>query len=290
MQPFWPSHHASLSINIFGIMSVVRKRPAAAGLQQQPPLKRPAGAASQQEPAPCANAPRAPAAEVGLPDWFGEANTEAQQEVYLVTAAKLVNDKDQPESIGEQSPPPLRDPASLSKSEFRAALQDSIANPMYSHKRGGRPATRALELDFYMGVKEGKLEEQHHHAAIKLFEVKRSFLPFKLAMRWRWGIATHWSTSHTQLWSAVQYLHSTTPHKPVVDKRPELWTRDGRKVNLYEESQEPFQASAWNQRRENSISQPFAKKAKKDPFTKLDFSAVVLQHRLLTPNSVPCLP
>ena len=49
---------------------------------------------------------------------------------------------------------------------------------------------------------------------------------------------------------------------------------------------EPFQAPAWNQKRENKMSEPFAKKPKKDGFTKLDFSAVVLQHRLLTPNAV----
>ena len=34
------------------------------------------------------------------------------------------------------------------------------------------------------------------------------------------------------------------------------------------------------------LSEPYAKKPKKEPFTKLDFSAVVLHHRLLTPNAV----
>ena len=47
---------------------------------------------------------------------------------------------------------------------------------------------------------------------------------------------------------------------------------------------------AWNQRRETRMSEPFARKPKKEAFTKLDFTAIVLQHRLLTPSSVPCLP
>ena len=112
------------------------------------------------------------------------------------------------------------------------------------------------------------------------------FLPFKQALRRRWGIATYWNTSHTQLWSAIRYVHCTTQHKPVVDKRPEVWTRCGRKDHLYEESQEPFQAKAWNEHRERQISEPLVKKAKKECFTKLNFTATVLEHRLLTPNSL----
>ena len=221
-----------------------------------------------------------------MPDWYGEADAEQQNQVFLVSAAKLVNEKDEVKANEDPKPPPLRDPASITKEEFRKAMQDSIPHPMYDRKRGGRPPSRTLELDFYMGVKEGSADEQHHHAALKLHAAKHRFLPFKLAMRWRHGIATHWSTSHSQTWSAVRYLHCTTQHKQVVDRRPELWTRDGRKLNLHDESQEPFQAAAWNRRRESTTSEPFAKKPKKDGFTKLDFSALVLEHRLLTPNAV----
>ena len=262
---------------------VMRKRPAAAALLQ-PASKRPTARGSQQLSAPSPKPP--PALAPVLPDWYGESNEESQNQVYLVTAAKLVNEKEQVEHVGEQAPPPLKDPASISKLEFRTALQDSIANPIRDRKRGGRPSTRTLELDVYMGVMEGELGKQHHHAALKLFDANHRFLPFKAAMRWRHGIATHWSTSHTQLWSTVRYLHCTTAHKPAVDRRPELWTRDGRKLNLHDEAQEPFQAGAWNKKRENRMSEPFAKKPKKDGFNKMDFTAIVLQHRLLTPNAV----
>ena len=151
---------------------------------------------------------------------------------------KLDNDN------AEETPPPLKDPSQISKADFLKAVKDSLANPFYDHKRGGRPPSRTLEIDVYVGVKEGEPGDQHLHAAVKLFNANHRFLPFKLAMRWRHGIATHWSTSHTQLWSTVRYLHCTTARKPVVDRQPTLWTRDGRKLNLHDESQEPFQASA----------------------------------------------
>ena len=213
--------------------SMLRKRPAAAGLGGRT-RKRPAAGGAPEEASLPLSAATLPIAE--KPEWYGEADPTVQIEVFLVTAAKLVNAEDCPEEGGEGEPPPLRDPATISKVEFREALQDSIAQPIYTHGRGGRPPSRTLELDVYVGVKEGKSGEQHHHAALKLFAAKHRFLPFKLAMRWRWGIATHWSSTHTQLWSAVRYLHCTTSHKPVVDKKPEIWTRDGRKLNLYEET------------------------------------------------------
>ena len=154
-------------------------------------------------------------------------------------------------------------------------MQDCIQKPMYDQARGGRPPSNALEIDVYVGVKEGKAGNEHHHVALRLFGGKHRFLPFKMALRWRWGIATHWSTSHTQLWSAVRYIHATTPHKQIVDKRPEICCRDGRtKLNLFEESQEPWNAPAWKRNREDTLSDPLHKKSKKDAFTKLDFSAI----------------
>ena len=150
----------------------VRKRPAAAAGVQQSACKRPAAAESQQLPAPST---KPPDMKTELPDWYGEANAESQNQVFLVTAAKLVNEEDQTQNVEDETPPPLRNPSTITKLEFRAALQDAIANPMYEHKRGGRPPTRKLELDVYVGVMEGELGEKHHHAALKLFEGNHRF-------------------------------------------------------------------------------------------------------------------
>ena len=110
-------------------------------------------------------------------------------------------------------------------------------------------------------------------------------------MRERHGIATHWSTSHKQLWSAVRYVHCTTPAKPTVDREPLVWTRDNRSFDLPKNCNEPFQAEAWNRCRERRIADPYEKKTQKkqEPLqkvTKLDFSALILEQRLTTPNAV----
>ena len=92
-------------------------------------------------------------------------------------------------------------------------------------------------------------EPKHFHVAIKLTVFSR-FLPFKMALRMRSGFATHWSTSHSQWWSAVRYGAFATERKPHVDVTPLVWTASGKSLSLFEESQEPFNAAALKKRRE----------------------------------------
>lgn len=116
-----------------------------------------------------------------------EPDETAQISVYSVTGSKLLHRDD------AQPDPPLKDPASVSRRDFRLALQDSIANPVYEHVRGGRPPARTPELDLYIGAKEVsqvESEGEHHHAVLKFHQGKHRFLPFKLAMRRRHGLAT----------------------------------------------------------------------------------------------------
>ena len=282
--------------------AAVRKRPSASADSSLIPaaaaspnsggmflLKRPAGAAVRERPSASADStpasvPDAPPSSE-KPDWLDEPDEDVQNEVFLVTASKLLHGDD------ADADPPLKDPAGISKRDFRLALQDSISNPMYEQTRGGRTASRTPELDVYVGVKESPHdgpEGEHHHAGLKFYKQQHRFLPFKLAMRHRHGIATHWSTSHTQLWSVIRYVHHPTTHKPVIDREPEVWTRDGRPLNLFEKSQKPFQAQAWKADRERRASEPLDQQTHKNAerFTKLDFNAVVLAARLLTPNAV----
>ena len=88
-----------------------------------------------------------------------------------------------------------------------------------------------------------KEEPLHFHVALKLKGGSR-FLPMKQALRNRSGFASHWSTSHTQFWSAVRYLVFTTDRKVTVDSEPLQWTKTGVLMNLYEEAQEPWNAQA----------------------------------------------
>ena len=109
---------------------------------------------------------------------------------------------------------PLQDPAKITKEKFQAALFDSFNNHIYGF---GRPRTWPVELDVYFGVKEGLEQASHHDAGISFYYQEHQFLPLKLAMRQRHGIATHWSASHTKRWSIIRYLHMPTERKPVVD-------------------------------------------------------------------------
>lgn len=80
------------------------------------------------------------------PDWFDKAPDEyVQLHVYLVTAAKLVNDEDTVQD------PPLKDPAELDKQQFHEALLDSLANPVSCPGRGRRKSAE-VSLDIHKGV------------------------------------------------------------------------------------------------------------------------------------------
>ena len=121
------------------------KRPAA--VTSAMPMKRPAAVHAMPM--------KRPAAAQAKPDWYDVPDGTARLMNYLVTASKLLHEED------VVADPPLRDPADITKAEFKSALMDSIANPVPIQSRsGGRPRTLAVELDIYFGVKEGP-EDAH---------------------------------------------------------------------------------------------------------------------------------
>ena len=66
-------------------------------------------------------------------DWEGGSDPKAQVQIFLVTAAKLVNDREDSADAAkvDDDVPPLVDPASVSKDDLRKAIQDSVQNPIY---------------------------------------------------------------------------------------------------------------------------------------------------------------
>ena len=149
---------ATFTLGIICAAMPLMKRPAASARIAPPVLKRPGSIGvpqQQQRDLPAQSTPTLPK-HIDVPEWYGVADVEAQKQVFLVTAAKLVNEEDRVEKDMEQSPPSLKDPATISKREFRIALQDSIARPIYDRSRGGRPPSRQLEVDVYVGVVEGE--------------------------------------------------------------------------------------------------------------------------------------
>jgi len=215
------------------------------------------------------------------PDWLTDEDTSFRGLVTLVTLAAVLHE------TALASDTPLRTLNNVTREEVRDAVLDAVRNPV-RHVGGGRPST----ADFQVLKLVVALEEpRHFHVALKIHPISR-FMPFKQALRNRSGFASHWSTSHTQFWSAVRYLVCTTAKKPEVDSGCIVWTPSGQGLDLYQEAQEPFNALALKRRREQSellAAGAVAKgkaKAKTEKFTRVDFTALVIAGDLWTPNSV----
>ena len=227
-------------------------------------------------------------AQVDVPDWATPVDDTARLMVYLVTLSSILQDTPAPDDM------PFRDPSDLSKEEVRDAILDAVANPIHDAARGGRPRSRQVEVAKLVGCKEphtSREDKHHHHVALRM-TVQTPFLPMKKALRQRHGLASHWSTSHSMLWSAVRYICFPTENKLIVDPCPLTWTPDGRALNLYEESQQPFCADVVKKRREVAAMQPLqaAKKTKSatgnDKFGKMDLTSLILAEGLQTPAQV----
>ena len=87
------------------------------------------------------------------------------------------------------------------------------------------------------------------------------------------------------------------PAPPLLDKAPEVWHHRGEPVNLFEQSQQPWNAGLWKARREakdkEALAAAFAKKEGdgkgsgkvgqvRKSFDKLDLVAVILERKLFT--------
>ena len=206
------------------------------------------------------------------PNWQTLEDEDALTSVYLVTLAQVLGETAQGAST------PLRSIDKMSREEVRDAVLDAIQNPV----RGGagRPLGEPASVLKLVVAKELPL---HFHIALKLTK-RLVFMPFKLSLRARSGLASHWSTSHREFWSTVRYLHFTTEHKAMVDSDKISWTPDGKALDFYMESQEPFVASAYKAKREKREAQSDVQSADRHGdinkahktgavgrFTKLDF-------------------
>ena len=206
---------------------------------------------------------------------------DANQYVYLVTVSRLL-----PSTIAAG----CRDPQTLSRKELCAIIRDSLENPD-AGAAGGRPRTNPLLVEKCFVFQETHADgSKHFHAAVKISRNMR-FTPAKATMRTRHLLPSHWSCSHSQMWSAVRYLYTPNPDKPraKLDAKPLLWTHEdpaGKKVDLYEEAQRPFNAEAMRKRREMEEHDQNEADAKVARFTKLDFTCLVMSKELSTKNAV----
>ena len=203
----------------------------------------------------------------------------ARQYIYFVTISRLL-----PATRAQN--PDMRDVRALSREDIVKAILDSLDNPIVQGGRAGRPRNDtgsrvAALVAFQEKHADGSL---HYHVAIKL-KVASRFATAKHTLRERHHLPSHWSCSHTQFWSAVRYGFIPSPKKPVVDSTPAQWTSDGKPLDLFACSQEPFQADMWRRRREECDKEA-AKLESKVTFTKLDLTSLIISKHLYTKDSL----
>ena len=136
------------------------------------------------------------------PDWLLVMEDEdAVTAIYLITLAGIL-----PDTVANEQMP-LKTLVRMTRDAVRIAALDAISNPIDT-RRGGRPSEDKATVDKMAVFLEMPL---HFHVAIRLSK-RCVFMPFKHALRQRSGLASYWSCTHTELWSAVHYGWYRTDH------------------------------------------------------------------------------
>ena len=216
---------------------------------------------------------------LSLLEELGAENPDARQMVYLVTVSRVLP--------GVAATAGYRDLSTLTRAELVEMIKDSFENPLVVASAAGRPRASDDPLVLLVVVAKELHADgtTHFHAAVKLSKQMR-FKMAKLTLEKRHDLPSHWSRTHTQLWSALRYLDVATPKKPIVDTEPAQWTLDGRVLDLTELSQEPFMAKTWRLRREKAEAKAIVEDTPAPNFNKLDFIALVLSKHLHTKASL----
>ena len=207
----------------------------------------------------------------------GHEDQHANQSIYLVTISRVLSNT--------SGPVAYRDLEVLATADLIPMFRDAFDDPLPLSKAGGRPrADTKSKVELVVAVKEAHADgSAHFHVVVKL-NGRMRFKQAKLTLQVRCQLPSHWSCSHTQLWSAIRYIHVPSPKKPVVDTQPHIWTKDGASIDLVELSREPFVAMAWRKRRETAEAKAIVKQEKVPSFNKLDLIALVLSKHLHTKN------
>ena len=181
------------------------------------------------------------------PPWLetlGKEVANARCRVYLLSFSRLL-----PETLAAASGD-LRSLDDLTRKELADLVKDAFEKPENSGA-GGRPRTREMPLVRKVVVvaechADGTL---HFHVAVLLVEAVR-WPAVKRALRTRHKLVANFSCSHTEWWSALRYLTTTTSKKLEVDADREVWLAANESFDAFKESQEPYNAKAWRTKRE----------------------------------------
>ena len=204
----------------------------------------------------------------------GTEEGNAHQFVYLGTVSRVL-----PDTLTATD---LVDISGMARSELSAKVRRAFEDPIVELGRPGRrrdPEEGGVIEKIVVAREQHTSGEIHFHFAVKTFKKQRFLLP-KRTLRQREGIASHWSCSHTQWWSALRYLVVPTEKKAEVDESLDVWTWNGQPLDLFAEAQEPWMAKVWKRRRECKEIAAAAGANKKRKFTKLDLTSLILDKGL----------
>ncbi|CAK9080890.1 Uncharacterized protein (Fragment) [Durusdinium trenchii] len=206
-------------------------------------------------------------------------SSDRAQMVYLCTIARVLP--------GTLDTSDLADIQQMSRERIGNCVRDAFNDPLMEGggRRGNANGNIVKKLAVFQEAHEDG--ERHFHVAV-LLALERRWLPAKRTLRIRHRMASHWSSSHKQFWSAVRYGAIATCKKPVVDEAPYQWSAAGEGPwCLFEASQEPWNAHAWRQRNEKAERKRLCGESKrKAKFTKLDLTAIIVARGLKSPADV----
>ena len=177
----------------------------------------------------------------------------------------------------------LVSPESLSRAGILQRLRSACAAPLYAHQKSAQDgcaialSQAAVFRELHKANAAGAVHA-HYHVALKA-ESSFRFAPVKKAMLQRFGLASHWSCSHTGYWSAIRYCAVPSPTKPLasLDAHPLLWAQAADHPPLHLCCHEPSTAAAMQAKRQRREAQA-AETGKKEPkFTEYDLWPIVVE-------------
>ena len=173
----------------------------------------------------------------------------AKRQVYLITFPH-------PRIAAGRGGAPTVAPGTLSHEELLTRVLEACAAPISASPNPSAVShhvalsTAAVFREFHKA--EGADQPCcHYHVAVKAGTCFR-FAPVKKALQEKFGLASHWSCTHTGYWSPVKYCAVPSPKKTrsMLDPRPLLWSRAGAHPSLHMCCHEPQTASAMRAKRQ----------------------------------------
>ena len=143
-------------------------------------------------------------------------------------------------------------PDTHTRRDILKKVLDACAKPCYAH---GHMASSvgvsmvAVLRELHAAEGDGSTH-CHFHVALKLVSSFR-FVVVKKALLARYGLATHWSCTHSGYWSPIRYCTVPSPSKTssALDKCPLLWAKEGSHPPLHQCCHEPVTAAAMSTKR-----------------------------------------